>query len=274
MSLILTELEDDIGTIVFNNPAKRNAISHDFIEAIIEALGEMRARKARAIVLRALKGSTVWSAGHDIEELPNAGRDPLGWGDGLRILVRAIQTFPAPVIALIEGGVWGGACEVAMACDILVATPDVTFAITPAKLGIPYNLSGLLTLINAVPLPVAKEMLFTAQPIPSAQAFNLGVINYIKSADEIEAFVETLTRAHRRQRAAEHHRDEGGDQAARQRAFGNAGAVRADSGPAPYRLRQPRLPGGARRLSGKAQAAIQRRVVKQRLALRQCRNVT
>ena len=195
MSLILTELEDDIGTIVFNNPAKRNAISHDFIEAIIEALGEMRARKARAIVLRALKGSTVWSAGHDIEELPNAGRDPLGWGDGLRILVRAIQTFPAPVIALIEGGVWGGACEVAMACDILVATPDVTFAITPAKLGIPYNLSGLLTLINAVPLPVAKEMLFTAQPIPSAQAFNLGVINYIKSADEIEAFVETLTRA-------------------------------------------------------------------------------
>ena len=167
MSLILTEFEDDIGTIVFNNPAKRNAINHALIEAIVEALGEMRARKARAIVLRAAKGSKVWSAGHDIDELPNAGRDPLGWGDALRILVRAIQTFPAPVIALIEGGVWGGACEVAMACDILVATPDATFAITPAKLGIPYNLSGLLTLINAVPLPVAKEMLFTAQPIPA-----------------------------------------------------------------------------------------------------------
>lgn len=194
MSLILTEFEDDIGTIVLNNPAKRNAINHALIEAIVEALGEMRARKARAIVLRAAKGCKVWSAGHDIDELPNAGRDPLGWGDALRTLVRAIQTFPAPVVALIEGGVWGGACEVAMACDILVATPAATFAITPAKLGIPYNLSGLLTLINAVPLPVAKEMLFTAQPIPADQALNLGVINYIKPDDEIEAFVDTLTR--------------------------------------------------------------------------------
>jgi methylmalonyl-CoA decarboxylase len=136
----------------------------------------------------------VWSAGHNIEELPNAGRDPLGWGDSLRVMVRAIQAFPAPVLALIEGGVWGGACEVAMACDILVATPEVTFAITPAKLGIPYNLSGLLTLLNAVPLPVAKEMLFTAQPIPVSQALNLGIINYVRPADEIDAFVYGLAR--------------------------------------------------------------------------------
>jgi methylmalonyl-CoA decarboxylase len=105
------------------------------------------------------------------------------------MLVRAIQTFPAPVIALLEGGVWGGACEVAMACDILVATPDTTFAITPAKLGIPYNLSGLLTLMNAVPLPVAKEMLFTAQPITASRALNFGIVNYVKPPEEIEAFV-------------------------------------------------------------------------------------
>ena len=87
---------------------------------------------------------------------------------------------------------WGGACEVAMSCDILVATPETTFAITPAKLGIPYNLSGLLTLINALPLPVAKEMLFTAQPIPATQALNLGMVNYLQPAEEIEAFVYQL----------------------------------------------------------------------------------
>ena len=79
-----------------------------------------------------------------------------------------------------------------MACDILVATPDTTFAITPAKLGIPYNLSGLLTLINAVPLPVAKEMLFTAQPITAARALNFGVVNYVEPAEHIEAFVYKL----------------------------------------------------------------------------------
>lgn len=108
------------------------------------------------------------------------------------MLTRAIQEYPVPVLGLIEGGVWGGGCEVAMACDILVATPEATFAITPAKLGVPYNLGGLLTVMNMIPLPVAKEMLFTVQPIPAAQALNLGVVNYIKPAEEIEAFVYHL----------------------------------------------------------------------------------
>ena len=82
-----------------------------------------------------------------------------------------------------------------MACDILVTTPEAAFAITPAKLGVPYNLGGLMTMINMIPLPIFKEMLFTAQPLPADQALNLGMINYIKPADEIEAFVyEMATR--------------------------------------------------------------------------------
>jgi methylmalonyl-CoA decarboxylase len=192
MPLILTEVRDHVGTIVMHNPEKRNALSEALIEDVCNALNQFKEDKLRAAVLRAPKGCKVWSAGHDINDLPNRGRDPLGWGDSLRVMVRAIQQFPAPVIALIEGGVWGGACEVAMACDILVATPEATFAITPAKLGIPYSLTGLLTLMNCVPLPVAKEMLFTAQPIPTSQALNLGIINYVKPADEIEAFVYGL----------------------------------------------------------------------------------
>ena len=141
------------------------------------------------MILRAQPGIKVWSAGHDVHELPAGGRDPLGWNDPLRILIRTIQEYPAPVLGLIEGSVWGGACEVAMACDILVTSPEASFAITPAKLGVPYNLGGLMTLINMIPLPIVKEMLFTAQPLPADQALNLGIINYIKLADEIESFV-------------------------------------------------------------------------------------
>lgn len=192
MSLILTETKDAIGTIVMNHAQKRNALSEALIDEITVALKSFQDKNIRAAVLRAPAGAKVWSAGHDISELPDRGRDPLGWSDPLRVLVRAIQEFPAPIIALIEGGVWGGGCEVAMACDILVATPDATLAITPAKLGVPYNLGGILTLMNMIPLPVAKEMLFTAQPIPTSQALNLGVINYIKSAEEIESFVYGL----------------------------------------------------------------------------------
>ena len=192
MPLILTETQDAIGTMVMNHAEKRNALSEAMIGEITTALACFREQDIRAAVLRAPAGTKVWSAGHDVGELPDRGRDPLGWGDSLRVLVRAIQEFPAPVIALLEGGVWGGGCEVAMACDILVATPETAFAITPAKLGVPYNLGGILTLMNMVPLPIAKEMLFTAQPIPAAQALNLGVINYIRPTAEIEAFVYGL----------------------------------------------------------------------------------
>jgi len=187
---VLTQIKDAIGTIVLNHSEKRNALSEALIAEIVATLEDFKAQNIRVVVLRAATGVKVWSAGHDVSELPDRGRDPLGWSDSLRVLVRAIQEFPAPIIALIEGGVWGGGCEVAMACDILVATPDVTFAITPAKLGVPYNLGGMLTLMNMIPLPIAKEMLFTAQPIPAAQALNLGIINYIKSKEEIEAFVD------------------------------------------------------------------------------------
>ena len=192
MALIITETRDALGTIVMNHLARRNALSEALIVEITTALGAFREQAMRAIVLRAPAGSKVWSAGHDVSELPTGGRDPLGWSDPLRVLIRAIQEYPAPVVALIEGGVWGGACEVAMACDILVATPDASFAITPAKLGVPYNLGGLLTVLNMIPLPVAKEMLFTAQPIPVAQALNLGVVNYVRPADAIEPFVYSL----------------------------------------------------------------------------------
>jgi methylmalonyl-CoA decarboxylase len=192
MQLVTSRTESDVGTIVMDNGAKRNALSVQLIDEIRAALDGFRVARVRVAVLRAPAGSKVWSAGHNIEELPNAGRDPLGWGDALRVLVRAIQEFPAPVIGLIEGGVWGGACEVAMACDIVVATPDATFAITPAKLGIPYNLSGLLTLMNTIPLPVAKEMLFTASPMSAQRAHALGVINHLREKDEIEAFVYEL----------------------------------------------------------------------------------
>ena len=192
MSLVLTEIAPPLGTLVLNDMAKRNRLSAELVEGLLAGFDQLLAAKVRAVVLRAPSGAKVWSAGHDIGELSAVGRDPLGWSDHLRMLIRRIEDFPAPVIALIEGGVWGGACEVAMACDVIVATPDVTFAITPAKLGLPYNISGLLTFMNAVPLPVVKEMLFSAKPIRAERAERLGIVNHVVPADAVEAFVTDL----------------------------------------------------------------------------------
>ena len=193
-ALIETKIDGSVGTIVLDNPKKRNALSRELIDAVVEQLKVFEDKDVRAVILRAKEGVKVWSAGHDVGELPEGGRDPLGWDDPLRYLVRAIEEFPAPVIALIEGGVWGGACEVVLACDLIIATPSATFALTPARLGVPYNVSGMLTFMNACPLRIVKEMVFTAKPISAERAESLGIISYVVSAEEIEAFASSMAR--------------------------------------------------------------------------------
>lgn len=188
MTGTLIELDGPLAVITMTNQAKRNVLSEAMIGGIIDGLAQASRAKARTVILRAEPGCKVWSAGHDVSELPSTHRDPLGWSDPLRVVIRAIEEFPAPVIALIEGGVWGGACEMALACDMVVATPDSTFALTPAKLGIPYNVSGLLTFMNVTGIHVVREMAFTARPVGADRAHALGIVNHLVEPDAITAF--------------------------------------------------------------------------------------
>src|SRR5262249_14795666 len=110
-ALVKKSLEGSVGTITLDNPAKHNSLSAALIGVLLAALSVLTSSGARVIVLRAQKGAKVWSAGHDVRELPTNGRDPLTYDDPLRRVVRAIKESPTPIIAVIEGGVWGGACE-------------------------------------------------------------------------------------------------------------------------------------------------------------------
>jgi len=194
MALVITDVQGYIGTLTFNNYDKRNALSRDFILEIMHGLNELIYQRVRVIVLRAGPGCKVWSAGHDISELERPGRDPLSYDDPLEQLIRAVQKCPCPVIAMLEGSVWGGACELAFVCDLLMGTPQTTFAITPAKLGIPYNPSGLLHLLNMCGLAIIKEMFFTARPVSAERAVQLGLLNHLVPVEELESVTYELAR--------------------------------------------------------------------------------
>lgn len=168
---------DAIAIITLNNPEKRNALSAGLIEELLAALDASRRQSVRAVILRAGEGSKVWSAGHDVKELPPGRRDPLGYDDPLERLLRAVEEFPAPVIAMIQGSVWGGACDLVLTCDLVVADDSATFAITPVKLGVPYNATGILHFINRLGLNTAREMFFTAEPISATRAEQVGLLN-------------------------------------------------------------------------------------------------
>src|SRR5215212_4200664 len=195
MSYTTSEVTEFIGTITLDHERRRNALSHALVEEVIAALRSFSEAEVRVVILRAKPGAKVFSAGHDIDELPESRRDPLGWDDPLRRLVREIEGYPGPVIAMVEGSVWGGATETVLACDLVVAAEGATFAVTPARLGVPYNVGGMLTFLNAAPLRLVKEMVFTARPVDAARAERHGMVNHVVPAAELGAFTTDIARA-------------------------------------------------------------------------------
>ena len=171
MKPLLSSMRGSIGIITMNNDAHRNVLCEAFFEQLTDLLETFRENRARVVILRANPGVHVWSAGHDVNELPPAGQDPLHWAEILPSMTRAIHNFPAPVIAMIEGTVWGGACELALACDIVVAASGTTFALTPQLL---------------------KELLFTAAPMPAERLASAGAINHVVPTATLESFCLSL----------------------------------------------------------------------------------
>lgn len=191
-TLVDLKITNKIGTITLNNPSKHNCINQELINDLCIALEEMQHRKVRVVILRAPAGAKVFSAGHDVRELPTNGRDPLTYNDPVRRVVRMIELFPAPVIAMIEGSVWGGACELVMSCDMIVAGDDTTFAVTPAKIGVPYNISGVQNFLNTGGMPLCKEMLFTAQPVSVNRLVDLGIVSHAVPRDHLESTAQKI----------------------------------------------------------------------------------
>jgi methylmalonyl-CoA decarboxylase len=167
-------------------------LSKALIGEIVAALDECEHAQVRVVILRTLKGQAVWSAGHDVRELPEKGEDPLAYNIPLETLLRRVQEFPAPIVAMVEGSVWGGASDLVCTCDIAIGAPTATFAMTSAKIGIPYNPSGLAHFISVVGLHKAKEMFFTAQPLSAEEALRVGILNHLVPAEELEPFTYDL----------------------------------------------------------------------------------
>lgn len=189
-SLLEVRIEDRICFITMNNAAHFNCLSEEMCGQLNDALTYAYTNHCVGIVLKANTRHNVWSAGHDIKELPLDGRDPLSFDVPMEKLLRHVQDVPIPVIACVDGTVWGGACDLCVSCDMIVASSTSTFAITPAKIGIPYNASGIIHFIKQLSLNKAREMFFTAAPITAEDANNVGFVNRVAPSEELDALLE------------------------------------------------------------------------------------
>jgi methylmalonyl-CoA decarboxylase len=192
--LLITECKENIGIAVINDPHKANCLSSALLQGLLRAFDHFEEQKVRVAIMRAYPGAKIWSAGHDLREIHADSSDPLPYDEPFEQVLRRVLTFPAPVIGMIEGSVWGGACDLAMTCDLLVGTPTASFAITPAKIGIAYNTAGLNHFVGVLPAHIIKEMLFTGEPISAQEARNLGLLNRLVEADQLEETTKKIAR--------------------------------------------------------------------------------
>ena len=176
-------VDDKVGTIELDNFAKRNALGAATVQEMLQALREFEAQGVRAVVLRTADFHDVWSAGHDIDELPVRGVDPLPFADPLEELLRAVRGYPGAVIAMVHGTVWGGACDLVLNCDLVVGDQAAAFAVTPARLGLPYSASGIQYFLARLPLNVVNELMMTADLIPAERAYAVGILNHLVSEE-------------------------------------------------------------------------------------------
>ncbi|MCF0165025.1 MAG: methylmalonyl-CoA decarboxylase [Bacteroidales bacterium] len=188
--MIDIKIDSRVCFIEMQNSQKLNCLSTELCSEVSAAIKDAYEKDCCAIVLKAQCRNGVWSAGHDIHELPIDGRDPLAFQVPMEVLMHDIQDVPIPVIAYVDGTVWGGACDLCLSCDMIVATDNATFAITPAKIGIPYNASGIMHFVRQLGPNKAREMFFTAQPLTAMEALNVGMVNHVSTTENLPALLE------------------------------------------------------------------------------------
>lgn len=188
MKLIEISQAEHIGILTLNNTDRLNVMGNDLVNQLIEGLEHFVTTGMRVVILKTLPGVKVWSAGYDVNELPPHGRDPLECHEPLRRAVKAMQTCLLPIIVVVEGSVWGGANELVMSGDMVVAAEGTSFALTPSRLGVPYNPSGIMTFMNTMPLHILKEMVYRAVPVKAERLQAYGVVNHVVPADALESY--------------------------------------------------------------------------------------
>lgn len=184
---LLFEQRGRVGLVTINRPDKRNALNIKTREEGADLLEELRGDPSIGVVVITGAGDKAFIAGADIAEF--AGRTAMMQRDVMtaRSLFTAIDSFPKPVIAMINGYCLGGGCELALACDLRIASETASFGQPEINLGIIPGGGGTQRLTRLVGEGKAMEMILTGEIIDAKAAFAIGLVNHVVPAGELEA---------------------------------------------------------------------------------------
>jgi len=194
MSLIV-EKRGAVGWIVFNQPAKRNAINGAMWRGIPQAMAQYDADpEVRCVAFRGA-GTEAFTSGADISEFEEirAQKSSVAEYDGLLDQVlHSIQDSRKPSVAMIYGFCMGGGLEVALACDLRYCGRSAQFGIPAAKLGLAYNVEGHKRLIETVGHARAREIMYLGRRYNAEEGFAMGLVNQVFHNGELESEVARI----------------------------------------------------------------------------------
>ncbi len=193
---VIVEREGAVATVVVSNPAKRNALSLKMLGELRRAFEGLGGEDVRCVVLRG-EGQEAFCAGYDIAAIPAGGSGEaqvLLSSNPFDDMIRAVASCPAPVIAMLNGSAFGGGLELAVACDIRIASDQAVFGMTPARLGVIYRPAGLMRFVRAIGLPATKELFFTARTVSARRAYELKLVNRICPPEELPQVAREMAR--------------------------------------------------------------------------------
>ncbi|BBZ51028.1 enoyl-CoA hydratase [Mycobacterium heidelbergense] len=187
---LLSEDRDGVRTLTLNRPRRKNAINPELWLALRDALNEAgRDRAVRALVITGAGGS--FCSGADISVPDDV--HPKYKLQRLTDVALALHELPIPTVAKVTGVAVGAGWNLALGCDLVVATPESTFSQIFSRRGLSIDLGGSWLLPKLVGLQQAKRLALLAETIDAAEAHALNLVTWVVAAAEIDAFVDDLT---------------------------------------------------------------------------------
>jgi enoyl-CoA hydratase len=193
---VLVERDGTVATVTLSHPAKKNALTMKVLGEIGKVFGDLAREDTRCVVLRG-EGKEAFCAGYDINAIPTGGASEeqvLLSSNPFDDMIRAVESFPTPVIGMLNGLAFGGGLELAIACDIRIASDQAVFGMTPALLGVIYRPAGLMRFVNTIGLPATKELFYTARKVSARRAFDLNLVNRVCPPEELSQVTYEMAR--------------------------------------------------------------------------------
>ncbi len=193
MEYILYEVNGAVGTITINREKALNALNSQVLDELSATLDAVDLNTVRCLILTGA-GEKSFVAGADIGEMSTLTKaEGEAFGKKGNDVFRKLETFPIPVIAAVNGFALGGGCEISMSCDIRICSDNAVFGQPEVGLGITPGFGGTQRLARLVSPGMAKQMIYTARNIKAAEAYRIGLVNQVVSAEVNEAGEVTVS---------------------------------------------------------------------------------